>query len=89
MMPEDDIISEEGVEGAKGLQIDYVYEDGEDYYVRRQGGWRYDYEQQLDTFREKVNAFLDEHTIVNMYVSSMCKQNNRVRHEAWFLYQED
>lgn len=48
----------------------------------------YRYQEQLEAFNEKVNAFLADHEIYDSYVTASSDEQGRTRYIAWFLYRE-
>lgn len=79
--------------GLPDCRVEYIYEywgphlHGKSYYS--DGEDKYDYTAQLDSFKQKLNTFLDEHEIYDVMIEKSDDEHGQVRHEAWILYRED
>lgn len=68
-----------------GLDGDYQYE----VLIDKSYAAKRSYEENVQEFRDEVNAFMEEHNVVHSEIRICNYKSSGIVHEAWMLYEVD
>ncbi|MDY6778454.1 MAG: hypothetical protein SVU32_07330 [Candidatus Nanohaloarchaea archaeon] len=93
-----ELLDDEEELGVNGLALEIILEDPDPHVTKKSvpappGPNRmktvYDYEEQLESFKESVNTFLNEHRVYSVDTQTIEIGGDRYRNEARIIYKEE